>query len=497
MRTISQTSCLPRYATPRRVDRPTLGPAVGAAAKLLGKPLFPWQQQVADVVMELDPATGLLVYREWGLTVPRQSGKTTLVLAKSIQRAMATRHFGPRQRIVYTAQTRKDARLKWEEDFVEDLNASRNLRGKYKVIKSNGREHVKFENGSRFGIDATTEKSGHGPTLDEGFIDEAFAQVDNRSEQAFKPAMVTRQQPQFGVISTAGWLGESPYLWDKVESGREFAKQGRTDSVAYFEWSAPLDCDPYDRGVWRRWMPGLTCNGGLISEEAIAADLLTMGLNEWRRAYLNHWVVKDAPVEAVIPKQLWAAKADPKPGRLAPVAFGITVNPQRRDRTTIGIAGRRADGRVQVEVVAEGPGIDWAISWVIERVARWDPCAVVLDGTALALAKPLAVALIEATPTTVTDRAQASVDFYDAVTQDRLRHVGDPVLASSVDGAAKRLISLRWVWDGPGVDPVQAVTLAHWGLLQYLPKPAPADPRNVAGGPGGATETADLAAVGF
>jgi terminase large subunit-like protein len=489
-------TCSPRYATPRRADRPTLGPAVGAAARLLGKPLFPWQQQVADVVMELDPATGLLVYREWGLTVPRQSGKTTLVLAKSIQRAMATKHFGPRQRIVYTAQTRKDARRKWEEDFVEDLEASRSLRGKFRVIRSNGREHVKFENGSRFGIDATTEKSGHGPTLDEGFIDEAFAQVDNRSEQAFKPAMVTRNQPQFGVISTAGWLGESPYLWDKVESGREFAREGRTDSVAYFEWSASLDCDPADRRVWRACMPGLQCNGGLISEEAIAADLLTMGLNEFRRAYLNHWVVKDAPAQPVIPADLWASMADLYPGRLSPVAFGITVSPDR-SRTTIGVAGRRADGLAQIEVVAEQPGVDWAVDWVIERVARWDPCAIVLDGTALGLAGPLAEALIEATPTTTTDRAQATVDLYDAVTEGRIRHTGDPALASSVETALKRPLSDRWLWDGPGVGPIQAVTLAYRGLLMHTPPAPPPAPQRAGDGSVAVAETADLARVGF
>jgi hypothetical protein len=446
--------------------------------------------------MEIDPATGLLVYREWGLTVPRQSGKTTLVLAKSIQRAMATKHFGPRQRITYTAQTRKDARLKWEEDFVEDLEASRNLRGKFRVIRSNGREHVKFENGSRFGIDATTEKSGHGPTLDEGFIDEAFAQVDNRSEQAFKPAMVTREQPQFGVISTAGWLGESPYLWDKVEAGRVFAKSGRTDSVAYFEWSAPLDCDPADRRVWRACMPGLKCNGGLISEEAIEADLLTMGLNEWRRAYLNHWVIKDAPNDPIIPVELWSSLSDPRPGRLAPVAFGIAVIPDR-SRTFIGVAGQRADGRAQVEAIVEGPGVDWAVDWVVERVARWDPCAVVLDGTALGLVKPLAEALIEATPTTTTERAQATVDLYDAATHDRLRHPGDAALATSVEVALKRPLSERWLWDGPGVGPIQSVTLAHWGLLMHTPKPPPADPQRAGDDLTPVATTADLTAVGF
>src|SRR4051794_26663827 len=159
--TTSQLTCLPRFAT-RRTDRPTLGAAVAKTAALLGKPLMPWQRFVADVVMEIDPATGRLVYRDWGLAVPRQSGKTTLILAKSTHRCLATDFFGSRQRVVYTAQTRNDARRKWEEDFVEDLLASPRLRSTFKIRLSNGSEHLRFLNGSRFGIDAATEKSGHG-----------------------------------------------------------------------------------------------------------------------------------------------------------------------------------------------------------------------------------------------------------------------------------------------------------------------------------------------
>jgi hypothetical protein len=449
------------------------------------------------VLLEIDPATGRLVYREWGLTVPRQSGKTTFVLAKFIQRAMATQFFGPRQRIVYTAQTRKDARRKWEEDFVEDIEASKALRGKYSVVKSNGREHVKFANGSRLGIDATTEKSGHGPTLDEGFIDEAFAQTDNRVEQAFKPSMITRPQPQLGIVSTAGWLGESPYLWDKVEAGREFAEGGRTDHVAYFEWSAPPDAHPADRRVWQACMPGLQCNGGLIAEEAIAADYLTMSVNEFRRAYLNHWVLKDAPAEAVISAELWETRFDKHAGRLAPIAFGVTVAPDR-SVTSIGVAGQRADGRAQIELAAEAPGIDWAIPWLIDRIYRWDPCAVILDGTALGLVKPLAEARIEATPTTGPDRAQAAVDLYDAVTHDRVRHPGSAVLAASVASSQKKPMGKLWVWDGPCVGPIQAVSLAHRGLLVYgNPAPPPANPLLADESGELASDTADLARSGF
>ena len=464
-------------------------------ARLLGKPLMPWQQYVANVVMEVDPATGLLVYRDWVLTVPRQSGKTTFILAKAVHRAMATDFFGPRQRLVYTAQTRNDARRKWEEDFVEDLEAARAFRGKFTVRKSNGSEHIRFANGSCFGIDAGTDKSGHGGTIDEPFIDEAFSRVDNRQEQAFKPAMVTRTLAQFGVISTAGWVGQSPYLWEKIELGRRIVAEGAPSRYAYFEWSAPDDADPKDPAVWRRCMPGLQCNGGLISEDIIAADLQTMKLNEFRRAYLNQWVAKDAPPDPVIDDLVWSSKADPDSGRLFPVAFGVTVAPDR-SKTIIAVAGYRADGLAQVEVMAEQAGVDWAVPWLVERVARWDPCAVVLDGTAKGFKAELAAARIESEPTTSTIRAQATVGFYDAVSEDRLRHTGDPLLAGEMATAQKRDLGDGWVWEG-AVGRLQAVTLAHHGLLTYgRPAAPPPSPRLTDAGDH-PRETADLIEAGF
>src|SRR6266567_9250698 len=100
----SSLSCQPRWATPR-TDRPTLGGAVAAAARRFGVELMPWQRYVADVALEVNPATGLLVYREVRVTVPRQSGKTTLDLAVSVQRALG---FNGSQNITYSAQTRLD-----------------------------------------------------------------------------------------------------------------------------------------------------------------------------------------------------------------------------------------------------------------------------------------------------------------------------------------------------------------------------------------------------
>lgn len=64
---------------------------------------MPWQQLVADVGTEMDPDTGLPAYREVICTIPRRSGKTTLILSFELQRAL---RWGTPQRSSYTARLR-------------------------------------------------------------------------------------------------------------------------------------------------------------------------------------------------------------------------------------------------------------------------------------------------------------------------------------------------------------------------------------------------------
>jgi phage terminase large subunit-like protein len=83
---------------------------------------MPWQQAAVDVAFEYDPVTGDLRYDEVDITVPRQSGKTTLTLAKKVHRlTVMAKKLGP-QRSTYTAQTRLAARKKLERDFAAALS---------------------------------------------------------------------------------------------------------------------------------------------------------------------------------------------------------------------------------------------------------------------------------------------------------------------------------------------------------------------------------------
>lgn len=469
MTTISRIVCPPRYATPRTPERATLGPAIGEVARLLGKPFMPWQQYVADVLGEIDPDTGRLAYSEFGLTVPRQSGKSTLILAKAVHRAVAGKFFGARQHIVYTAQTRKDAKKKFEEDYDAVFDESRYFRPKVSRRYGNGNEHIRFPNGSRFGIEANTEKAGHGGTLDEAYIDEAFAQADSRLEQAFRPAMITRPNKQLGWISTAGWLDGSPYLRAKAERGRAQVEMGIRSGLAYFEWSAPEDADPADPEVWRECMPAL---GHTITEDAIAAELASMvaegRLNDFRRAYLNQWVPRSGEeTRPGMPAEAWRACYDQHSTAERAGAIGVDVTPDR-STVNIAVAGRRPDGLPHIELAYEMAGVARSVDLLAGMHARHGaPVVVDPRSHALALVPELLRAGVEVRELRSSEVAQACTGMFDAVVQGFVRHPGQAQVTNAVTGATTKELAGGFKWMPAGqvsISPLWAVTLALYGL---------------------------------
>lgn len=464
----SSLGCLPRWTTPR-TDRPTRGGELARFAAALGTPLMPWQRHVADVALEVDPGSGLLVYRRVVLTVPRQSGKTTLLLAKMVHRALG---FEVRQRICYTAQTRLKARQKWEDEHLPILEASQ-FRPLFTARKQIGQEAIRWRNGSIHALDAPSDDAAHGDTLDEGVIDEAFAQEDARVEQGMAPAMITRAQPQLDVVSTAGKSkAKSPYLWGKVEAGRLAAEAGLTSGVAYFEWSAPNDAPPGDPATWWACMPAL---GHTVTEDAVRAEFASMELAEFRRAYLNQWLDETPAEWLVIGQQAWTGLADPSSQIADRPAFCVATT---ADRTwsAIGAAGCRSDGLSHVEVIEHRRGTHWVIPRLAELAGRWSPCATVIapSGPAGSLITEAEAAGLEILKQSVREVAHGCASLYDATGANPkvdlppwLRHLGQPNLNAAVAGAAKRDLGDAWLWSLKSslVDPspLIAVTGALWG----------------------------------
>lgn len=468
--TMTLISARPRWATPRTPSRATFGPQVAKATEFyLGRSLMPWQRQVLDVSLELDSETGLPAYRTVALTVPRQSGKSTLVLSWFLDRCL-NEFWGGRQRCIYAAQTRNDARSKWQEDYVADMDASRRLRGKYKVDYSNGREALRFTNGSQIGITASTEKAAHGKTLDLPVVDEAFSLVDDRLDQAFVPAMSTRKNAQQLIVSTAG-TPDSLYLRAKVDKGRELVEKSTNTGLAYFEWSAPEDADPEDEDVWRSCMPAL---GYTIDLNVVRGAYQALGISEFRRAYLNQWVDRDAG-DRVIPLATWSAMADEQSSVASRHVLAIDVS---RDRETaaIAMAGVRSDEKTHVQLLRYDAGTSWVVDAVLQlrdRLGKSTP--VILDGAGpgTSLIAELLAAGVEPRVTSARDMAQACGAFYDATVNDALRHLDQPPLNAALAAGRKRELLDTWAWgrkaSGSDIAPLVAVTLAYWCCSQRRP----------------------------
>jgi hypothetical protein len=462
---------------------------------------MPYQQHVWDVALEVEP-DGRFAYDAIDLTIMRQSGKTTLVFAKKCWRMTVApklrkpdgRLWG-RQRAIYTAQRRADARKKLEQDFAVQLRDARgsfreitNVKARpskateWKLSLNNGAEHILFGGGNYLQIDAPSKDAGHGDSLDDADIDEAFALENDDVEQGIQPTMATRWNAQQWTTSTAG-DEKSFYLWSKVRAGRahsctcgaQFAdacscgwEQG-AGRTAYFEWSLPEDVDIDDESAWWEYMPAL---GRTISVEFVRSQLEKArrkpeegGEDLWRRGYGNQWtkipLIGGETRLAKLPAEQWADSTvgfdDTPPINPGEVAFGFDVSPAGELSTIVVAAGTQA--RPYVEIVDRGHGdrTGWLPQRIVELVAQWKPRAVGFDqgGPAGALADVVREALLDAgldpavvKPLSSAEYKAACGAFFLAVAEGRLqRATGQPPLDDAGNDATERRVGDGWVWD--------------------------------------------------
>ncbi|HUR24016.1 MAG TPA: terminase family protein [Acidimicrobiales bacterium] len=425
-------------------------------AERLGLPLMPWQRMIADIGGELDPDTGLPAYREVIVTVPRQSGKTTLVLSWQVQRALG---WDSTQRIVYSAQSGNDARKKLIEDQVPILEPRRRQLGIRRILRGMGNEAVEFANGSRIVLLAGTAESGHGKTVDLGIKDEFFADWDDRRDQALVPAMMTRAAAQVLTTSTMG-TDESVPLNRAVDRGRLAVDSDLRSGIAYFEWSAGPADDPDDPATWWGCMPAM---GYTVTEAVVAHARSTLTDGEFRRAFLNQQTKAD---DRVIPALAWDGVNDEKVAPDAPLTFSLDMNPERAAGAIVAASGTVA------ELVEYRSSIGWMVGRAVELDQRHGPALWVVDagGPAASLIPDLTAAGLRVHAASARELIDACGRFYDGVMERSIRIRRHAKLDDAAAGAAKRSIGDSWAFTrknaSTDVCPLVAATLALWGAGQ-------------------------------
>ena len=503
----------PRYITPRNPNRPTLGPAVTTLSAHLGKPFLPWQAEVADVALEIDPATGLLAYSELDLIVMRQNGKSEFMLPYMAHRCMGWTQTlvnwvraelgmwvplpGP-QRVIYMAQTADDARLNWRTKHLPRLQQAEATRGLFTATLQQNKEMLHWANGSTWSPTSTTAKTaGTGDSVDLALIDEAWSRPDNATELGVRPAMLTRPWRQLvlasmipGPTRTKGkpWS----YLATKQAAGRARVDSGVVSSTCYVEFGAQPGLDPGDPATWWSAMPAL---GWTITERAVQEDWDAMReagkQPDFEAEYLSWEPTNRTKRWLIIPDQVWNDRHDPNSSALDPVALGVAVSPDRR-WCSIASAGMSGRDNLHVELVERREGVDWALHALMHIVEHEDVCAIgvnpagqessLLDRLTVELEKIGRADLI--CKPTIRESCAASARFFDATGLGSsvatefddgvdtsgvlLRHLGQEELNRAV-AMAVRLQRAKplWEWDFTGpVDPLRAATVAWWAGIR-------------------------------
>lgn len=432
----------------------------------MGLELMPHQRLVADVGTELiRNESGLWVpaYREVGVTIPRQNGKTVLVLCWLIHRCILW-HTLP-QKAAYTAQSGSDARKKIIEDYFPLIKASPFNPGVARFYRAAENTGVAWRNGSRISVWNNAESSGHGQTIGLGVMDEIFSDLEPAREQAMGPAMSTVEDAQRLWTSTAG-TEESPVYDLKVDAGRSSVDAGATEGIAYFEWSADEDSDPTDPAVWHDCMPAL---GRTVAVRSIQNELDIMAppvngirdpdkLAEFARAYCN--IPNRKSRGRVIAASAWNQVHVDEAKAAGRITFGVDVSPDRSMTAIVAIGTNR-----EAELVAHNPGVVWAKDWLIERCKKHN-ARVAIDSysPANSLIQPLEEAGITVVSFNAQRYAAACGSLYDDIYERRIKVYRAKAFDDAVGGANRRPLGDSWAWSRKHSDtditPLVALTLA-------------------------------------
>lgn len=427
---------------------------------------MPWQEYVADVAGEFDPVTGRPFYRTVLISTPRQQGKSILVLAKMLERCTL---WDEPQVCVYTAQNGFEAGKKVIKSWHPQIKRSKLQKlldkgAKQGLRMAAGNQGIDFLNGSRIDVQASAESSGHGDTVDDGTIDEAWHDTDYRREQALRPAMLTRQAAQLWVVSTAG-TDASTYWNATQDAGRLAAQEDNGRDVCYFEWSCPDDVDPLDPAGWPLYMPAL---GHSIHAETVQADIaaLQMEPTEIARAYGNRRQSRSAL--SPIPPQTWDLVNDPDAQPQGSIVFGVDATPEREAAAIVSYGGD------VVELIDHRPQVAWVVERAADLHAKWTaPFAIDPAGPAASLIAPLEERGIKIIKVGGRDLTAACGAMFDAIVSRQITFRRHPLMDEAVAGAAKRTSGDSWVWARRSAvgdsSPLMAATIARWAMS--APKP--------------------------
>ncbi len=430
-----------------------------------GQPLQlePWQREFWWEALEVDPATGLRVYQEIGLGLPRKNSKSTMASAAALYLLTADAEAEPEVYIGAGAQHQANI------VYAQARSMVRRSPGLLRYIPAPGR--YTMTNHRNGGILRSLSSDGalqHGLSPSANIIDEIHAHKNGELYTALTTATGAREQPFTLWITTAGVAGAGILgeLYGAMTAGTgELEERGhlriyrdRRNGILIYWYGASREADPADEEVWRAvnpasWLQDLTWLRSQYERLASRGALL-----EWRRYHLNQFVEAE---ESWLPPGAWAScKGDDELDPELPVGVGV----QRRPGETGAVVVVQKQGEkyvVRSKVFPVDRDTGSASSTAIRDHLRhlrdvYSRPMARLEGKGRAVPGPAFAfdrwsfaenaELLELDglhmidfPRHAATLGPASTQTYDLITQQRVVHDGDPILAEHMATAKATL----------------------------------------------------------
>lgn len=505
------------------------------ALVVLGVDLYPWQKWLLIHALELRE-DGTYRFRRVIVLVGRQNGKTTLasVLAAwwlYVDSARNPDRIPPfKFKVVGVAQNLDIAKEPWsavklwcdpdpETAEEAELGIEALVQATAKVRDANGSIAITARSRAHYEIRAA--KNARGKPAAKVLMDEMREQRDwsawnavSQTTKSFWNGMLVGFSNAGDAGSVVLWHQRNAALLDLITAGvhvPDYVEEGIADAEAYangetatsgladeslgiFEWSAAPGCAKNDVEAILQSNPSI--GHGSMTIEICLADIRGMTDSGYRTEVLCQWVT--SRLEPYLDPADWEKAADPvaldadgfvaQPGStIAPdsrMVLGIDVFREKRlTRTSMVVAGYRADGRVHLEVIAQRTGMTWVVKHAKAVRAKTGITQVALQTKGCDAAD--LVALLDDAGFTIVDISASTLllaagRMSDRLREDKIRHRGQgPLDLAAANGATKSLGGMPvWDRDATPVDvaPIVAATYALVGLESFAPPPKPEVP---------------------
>lgn len=326
----------PRIHTPFAEGLESRGHEITALADMLGEPLMPWQQLVANETMRVK-ADGRWAFPQAAILVARQQGKSHFMRLRIIWGLING------EKLQILAAHKLAVSLEHFNQVFDTIEQHDFLNDQLKRIRrTNGQEEIQFKNGARFKVVANNAAGRGYAGASTIYLDELREHKDYAAWSAITKTQLAAPNPILYGFSNAG--DATSLVLNELRDRGLATVQGIKDSLLWLEWSAPQGSPiDLDSAAWANPALGRT----------VHVDNILATFNEpeavVRTEVLCQWV---DTLESPWSPSAWNQCADPtlevEPnGENTFLAFDVTP---RRNQASL-VAAQVMDGKIALGLV--------------------------------------------------------------------------------------------------------------------------------------------------